>query len=140
MRWCICPTTVTQHGIEILEKNRIVSYSIYPDLTMIFAWIQSFVGVLRRACIGTNWCTWVGRVAPKDPCVRSRRAHHHHCAFYLSVDRYTTSRYGKHYFRQENMIGESKANRWCPVVNPLQKYRLYFSTYIYTIKIFSMSL
>lgn len=36
---------------------------------MIFTWIQSFVGVLRRACIGTNWCTWVGRVAPRDPCV-----------------------------------------------------------------------
>lgn len=44
----------------------------------------------------------------------SRRTHDHHCAFYLSVDRDTTSRYGKHYFQEENMIGESKVNR-CPV-------------------------
>lgn len=74
--------------------------------------------------------------SPLEIHVCSRRTHDHHCAFYLSVDRDTTSRYGKHYFRQENMIGESKVNRWCPVAwSTLQKYRLYFSTYICSIKI-----
>ena len=65
-----------------------------------------------RACAGTNCRTWVAKVAPRSATSPwSKRTGAHDRVFYLSVDRDTTSRYGKHYFRRKyaDTIDESKS-------------------------------
>lgn len=64
---------------------------------MILTRIQSFVGVLT--CVYRGELVHVG--GQTRPQIHVQWRTHDRCAFYLSVDRDTTSRYGKHYFRRK---------------------------------------